>query len=98
MEHGKLVFTGNNDEYFLFQAGESDLETLIRTMKPSLMPEVFVFLNLHDNDDLPSELFKKQVKSLHVAMLPMLPTSGLCLRSKKRKVTPLCYQGQLWKG
>jgi len=25
------------------------------------MPEVFVFLNLHNNDDLPNELFKKSV-------------------------------------
>merc|ERR1712130_502477 len=43
------------------QAGESDLEKLIRTMKPCLMPEVFVFLNLHANDDLPSEIFQKSV-------------------------------------
>eukprot|EP00090_Calanus_glacialis_P011933 TRINITY_DN20351_c0_g1_i1.p1 TRINITY_DN20351_c0_g1~~TRINITY_DN20351_c0_g1_i1.p1 ORF type:complete len:163 (+),score=29.00 TRINITY_DN20351_c0_g1_i1:144-632(+) len=42
-------------------AGESDLETLIRTMRPTLMPEVFVFLNLHNNDELPSEIFQKSV-------------------------------------
>jgi len=42
-------------------AGESDLETLLRTMKPSLMPDVYVYLNLHSNDQLPKELFEKSV-------------------------------------
>eukprot|EP00092_Neocalanus_flemingeri_P022332 GFUD01024217.1.p1 GENE.GFUD01024217.1~~GFUD01024217.1.p1 ORF type:complete len:163 (+),score=35.77 GFUD01024217.1:113-601(+) len=41
--------------------GESDLETLIRTMRPCLVPEVFVFLNLHNNDELPGEIFQKSV-------------------------------------
>ena len=30
-------------------------------MKPSLMPDVYVYLNLHSNDQLPKELFEKQV-------------------------------------
>ena len=42
-------------------SGEYDLSTLIRTMSPNLATDVFVFLTLHDNDDVPKTVLDSAV-------------------------------------
>ena len=36
-----------------------DLATLVRTMSPSLMSEVYVFITLQHNDTVPSNLYQR---------------------------------------
>ena len=55
MKVGKL----NCVLFLCFWSGEMDLATLVRTMNPCLMPEVYVFITLQHNDTVPSNLYQR---------------------------------------
>ena len=44
---------------YIFCSGEMDLATLVQTMNPCLMPEVYVFITLQHNDTVPGNLYQR---------------------------------------
>ena len=42
--------------------GEMDVATLIKTMDPCLMPDVYVFITIQNNDTVPVNIYQRFVQ------------------------------------